>query len=240
MVSDEVGYTYTSDVITVNFIKDYYTIDVSCGTDGANEQGATVDYDDSVYYLESTSVVITILDEYILDSMQVNGVDVDISTLAKVGNIYTYAIANVDKDYEIIVNTKLVAYMVEVEVDEHIEMYVPDHLAVASGEGALVLFGIEEHYVVADITVNGVSILGDEVYDSVNERYALDILNVLEDKVVVITTKLKEYSLTLDVSTGGSVDTEEKSYEYGTSISITPMANANYLFDKLYTDILSL
>ncbi|MBO7219545.1 MAG: leucine-rich repeat protein, partial [Clostridia bacterium] len=235
MLTDSVGYSYTTE-IEVTFVADYYEVNASIGTDGNNGVGGSVNTSSaSVAYLDDYTITITIGSEYRLYTVAVNGENVDINLFNKNGNIYTYQVENVDNAQEIVVTTKILAYEVVVSADANVILLTNENMLVDSGNIAVISFSLNEHYVVDEILVDGVSVdLSSLTYEPAAEIYTYNLTNVTKDTLVNITARYATYSVSVDLSEGGSLASDiTGSYVYGTSITITPIAENHYKLKEI-------
>lgn len=229
-LTDSVGYTYTSQEIAVTYVKDYYDVEASIGTDGANNVGGQVSVGNTAAYLGEYDITVTIENEYRLYSVTINGDEINIADFVSNGNVYTYTVENVDTDQNIVVTTKLLAYDVVVNVDSNVILITPNNMMVDSGRTAVISFELKAHYDIEDIKLDGVSIDLDTLdYESTTGTYTYSIDNVLKDMTVDITTTLSYYTVNTVTTTGGALATAiDGSYVYGTSITVTPVAEDHY------------
>ncbi|MFS0675166.1 InlB B-repeat-containing protein [Ornithinibacillus sp. 179-J 7C1 HS] len=174
-------------VIEVEFVK-YYTI-----TFNSNNQGIIEDEDGNlINALEGTiitsqgstpSFTVTPNEGYHVGEIKVDGQVVDLSTLRKDGNSYTYTFTAVEQNHTVEITFSINKYNINAETVDHGEIAVSDTV-VEHGDNVTLTLTPDEYYQLEALIVNGAEVDLNEVVLNDDGNYIYTLTNVTEDYTI--------------------------------------------------------
>lgn len=217
-VSVPISLSYTfnnvkaNHTISVSFVAGYSVIS-SAGINGSISAGATVNSGSNLTF------TITPAENYIIDLLTVDGVEVSSSL------IYTFN--NITSNHTINVTFKIKTYQITSSSD--LNGTISANVIVSHGEGITFIMTPNSNYEINELKVDGVVVASTLSYT---------FTNVVMPHSIDVTYKLKSFIISTSSGANGTISSSS-SVSYGSNITINISPNPNFVIAKLEVDGIS-
>jgi hypothetical protein len=209
-----------NNITSDHTIQAIFAINTFTVTASAGANGAVFPATQTVNYGSSTSVTITPNPNYHISVVTDNGIDVTSSVTDNLDGTFTYAIANVMKDYAVNGAFAINTYTITTSASPDGNISPSGIVSVAYGSSQTFTITSNTGYHILDVKVDGVSVGAVSTYT---------FTNVTTNHTINVTFAIDTFTITALAGSGGTISPSGiVSVAYGSSQTFTITPNTGY------------